>query len=518
MDRKIINNFTIKNFLKIKYKNLNKKVLLIDRGLAESAILNSLFSYNLNKKFLFDIELLNNISEKNLISKIYKSFGIKKLININFKDNLNRISLIFFVNIDFWLTTFKILYFGRSWFIKNFALKEIYFGDLIYDEYIRKNHNFLKRNLININFLKLLFISIFKINFLNNIISKKNYKYVISPTDTYASNAALGLRIALKKKIKVLNILSNRLRVYTKPIEAERIEFVFDLEFLKDKKIFCGNWKKKFNIMLSERYRGKIKYHTAKDAYFKKKLINKNEFLKLFKFNGKKFKRLVFFAPHCFSDANHRAGKLIFDDYYEQFQNTIRLAEKDKDSLWIIKIHPQSYKYKEENLIYKLLQKKSKNIVICPKNLSTYSLIKFSDLIITGRGTIGLEASCLGKKPLLAGESFYSNFGITHNPLNVNDYNKKLLDYKLSSKLNKKQIICAKKLFYLLVFKNSHIKKDQILVTNYLKADIKSNRMIQQFLTPDEFLKDITKKLDKKIDLSKDKIFQSFEEIFIKKG
>ena len=200
MDRKIINNFTIKNFLKIKYKNLNKKVLLIDRGLAESAILNSLFSYNLNKKFLFDIELLNNISEKNLISKIYKSFGIKKLININFKDNLNRISLIFFVNIDFWLTTFKILYFGRSWFIKNFALKEIYFGDLIYDEYIRKNHNFLKRNLININFLKLLFISIFKINFLNNIISKKNYKYVISPTDTYASNAALGLRIALKKK------------------------------------------------------------------------------------------------------------------------------------------------------------------------------------------------------------------------------------------------------------------------------------------------------------------------------
>ena len=176
----------------------------------------------------------------------------------------------------------------------------------------------------------------------------------------------------------------------------------------------------------------------------------------------------------------------------------VLLAEKDKDSLWIIKIHPQSYKYKEENLIYKLLQKKSKNIVICPKNLSTYSLIKFSDLIITGRGTIGLEASCLGKKPLLAGESFYSNFGITHIPLNVNDYNKKLLDYKLSSKLNKKQIICAKKLFYLLVFKNSHIKKDQILVTNYLKADIKSNRMIQQFLTPDEFLKDITKKLDKK--------------------
>ena len=219
-----------------------------------------------------------------------------------------------------------------------------------------------------------------------------------------------------------------------------------------------------------------------------------------------------------FSDTNHRAGRFIFDDYFEQFQHTIELAKKDLNSLWIIKIHPQSYKYKEENLIYKLLKKKYKNIIICPENLNTYSLIKFSDLIITGRGTIGLETSCFGKKPILAGENFYSNYGITHDPGDANNYSKKILDYNLSSKLNNKQILLAKKLFYLLVFKNSFIEKDKILVSNYLKPNIKLKKMEQQFLSTDEFLKNINYHLNKKVDLSKDKIFQNFEKIFIKQA
>ena len=156
---------------------------------------------------------------------------------------------------------------------------------------------------------------------------------------------------------------------------------------------------------------------------------------------------MFFYAPHCFSDANHKAGKLIFDDYYDQFQTTIKHAEKDIDSLWIIKIHPTSYKYKEENLIHELIKnKKVQNIVICPNKFSTFSLIKFSDLIITGRGTIGLETACFGKKTIIwRGETFYSNFNITHNPRNVKDYINKLSNYKLLSKLNTKQIIAAKK-------------------------------------------------------------------------
>ena len=62
MSKKIIDNFIKKNFLKIKRNNNKKKILLIDRGIAESAIMNSLFAYALNKNFLFDIDLLTSFS------------------------------------------------------------------------------------------------------------------------------------------------------------------------------------------------------------------------------------------------------------------------------------------------------------------------------------------------------------------------------------------------------------------------------------------------------------------------
>ena len=83
MNKKIVNNFIKKNFFKISNKFSKKKVLLIDRGIAESAIMNSFLAYTLNKDFLFNVDLLNSVSKENIISKIYKSFGIKKNISIN---------------------------------------------------------------------------------------------------------------------------------------------------------------------------------------------------------------------------------------------------------------------------------------------------------------------------------------------------------------------------------------------------------------------------------------------------
>lgn len=519
MNKKIIDSFIKKNFYKINETKSNKTMLLIDRGIAESAIMNSFFIYMVNKNFKYNVDLLNYHSLDHPITKIYKSFGIKKIININIKNNLNNIILLLKTHFYFFISLIKLFVLGKSWFIKKFKHMDIYFGDIIYDEYIRNNHNFLRKNLLNLEFLKILFISIYKINFFFNLFKKKEYSYVLSPTHTYASNSAIGMRIALKNKIKVLNILNNRLRIYKKLIEAEKIEYVLDLKFLKDKKIFDKNWEKRFDLMIKKRYQGKLKYLTAKNAYYKKKEIRKKEFLKIFNFKENSFKRIVFYAPHCFSDANHKHGKFIFDDYYSHFQATLKAAEEDINSFWIIKIHPTSYKYKEENLIHEIIKnKKLVNVVICPDILNTFSLIKFADLIITGRGTVGLESSCFGKKPLLAGETFYSKFGITHNPKDKNDYLKKIFNYNLSLSLKKKEILTAKKLFYLVVFKNSYIKKDKILITNYLNVNIKSKKIHQQFLDQDNFIQELTKKLNNKINLSSDLIIQNFEKIFVEEA
>ena len=115
----------------------------------------------------------------------------------------------------------------------------------------------------------------------------------------------------------------------------------------------------------------------------------------------------------------------------------------------------------------------------------------------------------------MAGETFYSRFDITCNPINKKDYLKKLSKYNQDTKLNKKQIQIAKKLFYLVVFKNSYIKKDKIMVSNHIRVDTKKKKLYQQFIDEDKFISDLTKQLVGRIDISNDAIFINFEKILL---
>ena len=49
---------------------------------------------------------------------------------------------------------------------------------------------------------------------LNNFFSTQDVKYLFIHTDCYAKNDALSMRLALKKKIKVLKIFSNKNEIY----------------------------------------------------------------------------------------------------------------------------------------------------------------------------------------------------------------------------------------------------------------------------------------------------------------
>ena len=516
---KNINRLKKYNFLKIKKKNnKRKKVLLIDRGQVEGVVFNSLCSVLLNKKYNYNIDLLiNYLGKNNPILKIYESFGFTKIININIKKNFKNYFLIIRSFFLFFISVFKISFYGKPWFIQKFSLLNIYFGDIIYDHYVRQNLNFLKKKLLNFSFLKLLFISIYKILLLNSIIQKKKYKFVLSPSHTYATNPSLGMRIALKKKITVINILSSRIRIYSKLNQAFRGEIILDTKFLKNKKIFNNFWEKKFNLMMEQRLKGKIKFYTAKNAYKNKLELNKNSLFKTLKIKKDDYKRVVFFAPHCFSDANHALGKFIFNSYFEQFTKTVKFAEKDNQSLWIIKIHPSSHIYKEEKIIYNFLKNNHvKNIIICPEDIKPISIIKISDLIISGRGTIPLECAIMGKKAIIAGETFYSGHGISIEPKTQKEYFNKILSLNKKKNLSRNKITLAKKLFYLLVFKNSHLKKDLISRSNYINLNEKKNKIVQDSFDQNIFLEKISYQLKDKINLMNDQIIKNYDKEILK--
>ena len=517
INQNLINSFVKLNEFKVENYDNKKKILLVDRNLPESNLFSSYFSYIINKKFKYNIFLLTSQSSNNQLNQIYKSFKIDNVYNINIKKNASKFLTIFKSLVYFIISFFEIILSTRKNFINNYKIKKIYFGDVIYDHFIRLDNQYEKNTLISFKFFKLIFITLYKFFYIDELISKNKFDYIISNTHTYASNSTIAMRIALKNNIKVINILSSRFRVYKKLYQSYRSELFLDLKKIKNLKKIDKNWNKRLDIYLKNRFSGKIRHHNVIDAYSNKKKKIGNIFPK------KKFKKVILFAPHAFPDANHAFGKLIFDSYYHQFLKTLEIAKKTKDFLWIIKNHPTNHKFKsdryklgeEEIVLNELTKVKSKNIFYCPPHLSTKSLIEFSDLVITGRGSIGLETAILGKKALLCGENFYSNKGITLDPKNIEEYEKIICSTKNKIKLSKSKILLAKKLFYILAFKNSYLKEDMIQRNNYV--NVVNHRIIKQrFFSVEDFLVNFDKSLRKhKSKILNDRIFKHFEKRFL---
>ena len=448
INQNLINSFVKLNEFKVENYDNKKKILLVDRNLPESNLFSSYFSYIINKKFKYNIFLLTSQSSNNQLNQIYKSFKIDNVYNINIKKNISKFLTIFKSLVYFIISFFEIILSTRKNFINNYKIKKIYFGDVIYDHFIRLDNQYEKNTLISFKFFKLIFITLYKFFYIDELISKNKFDFVISNTHTYASNSTIAMRIALKNNIKVINILSSRFRVYKKLYQSYRSELFLYLKKIKNLKKIDKNWNKRLDIYLKNRFSGKIRHHNVIDAYSNKKKKIGNIFPK------KKFKKVILFAPHAFPDANHAFGKLIFDSYYHQFLKTLEIAKKTKDFLWIIKNHPTNHKFKsdryklgeEEIVLNELTKVKSKNIFYSLHIYQQNHLLEILRFSYYWRGSIGLETAILGKKALLCGENFYSNKGITLDPKNIEEYEK--IIYSTKIKLNcKSKILLAKKLF-----------------------------------------------------------------------
>ena len=468
-----------------KKTNSKKVIALVNRERTMSALEGStLVSAIANKKNLNVIIISDKVYES--INSIYNSFGFYNFFYVsNFKNYL----IYFLYSLISLLKTFNALFyilkFDFSSFIRNFKLKGILIGDLIYDTYIRNDLDFLRMK-PNLKFLKITFFCCFKVLRLNNFFSTQDVKYLFIHTDCYAKNEALSMRLALKKKIKVLKIFSNKNEIYF--IQAKSYEvsegFLPIHRYFTKKSIIqkiSYNSKKLSNFII-KRFHGNIysSYSSPIDLFnankSKTKLDKFSLIKKIFK-KDKKFERIVLFAPHAFSDAPHHFGDFLFRDYWDQFIQTIDYMkmEKFENYLWLVRPHPSSYLYKEENLIKEYIKNKFNNIKLCDSNLvSTKNLIDICDTVITGRGTIGLEFACFGKKPIIAGKSTYSKFGIANEFKNKKEYFKSFTDFKSYQKLNNKDKLLARKmLFYIEMLSPLYLnKKLDHLIMRYKEKSI----------------------------------------------
>ena len=484
--KKDLINFKKKNKIKIVDKISKNKLLIVDRALPEQIIINSLSAYAFNKKLNYNCEVITELSDTNDLISIYKSFGMKKISNVSLKANLFNIEIIIKTFFIFIYKLLFLIFSGEQKFKEEFKVFDIFFGDLIYDSYIYLK-GYKKYFFLNFLFIKILFLSLYKITFLHNFINKNNYKTVLISSQSYASISAISLRIALKKKIRVLNILNGtQFNIYKKLNESFTSSKFINKKILNEitKDV---SWKKKTEIYLNHRFKGGLK-DTLSRAVFKTDDFKIKKKIGLIK---KRYKRVGLFFLHRFYDANHSMGKMIFKNFYDQMIKTLEILRKDKKTFWLIKIHPSSYIFKDEiDLILKKVNKfKSDNISILKKKTDNLYLITSADIIITGRGTVALESAIFGKKTICSGESYFSKFGICELPKNIDDYEKLILNYKKNFKLNKYKVDQAYKIFYYRIFENSKITSDIFPFYNQIKISIKKKIVKENIFTYDKYRK-----------------------------
>jgi hypothetical protein len=175
---------------------------------------------------------------------------------------------------------------------------------------------------------------------------------------------------------------------------------------------------------------------------------------------------LVFVMMHAFNDYPHSHFKrrLMFQDYFHWFETTIRLAKEIKSVNWIFKAHPADryYQTKDLNLDLYFQTISEPNIVFLnsSSDFNSRSLMYIAHAIITCLGTAGLEFATQGIPCVLGGESPYSGFGFTAEPVNITEYSEILKDIADIQPLSKEQVRLAKLVtyFYFCAVMGSHFR------------------------------------------------------------
>tara|TARA_B100000780_G_C21122187_1_gene454655 strand:+ start:1862 stop:3433 length:1572 start_codon:yes stop_codon:yes gene_type:complete len=480
----------LKKFFSFKYNFYKERtsskdnILMVDRQRIDSTIMNAMLALAVNKKYKKNIIVLSDLKKDNLIIKFYKHLGFKKYLSgMNYFQCIKHPYLFIQSLIISILAVINIFNNGFLWFINNYKIDNIPFGDLIYDTNIRFHHRYINPK-IDYHFIKLLILSTFRILLILKYFKKYNIKKIVVGNESYAFNPGVALRISIFKGIKnyypgrtsdtefeiatddTQKLFLGRDNIEYKPIQKEFKKFRKSLKEINNFYLSRKNMKKKKYFWTANNFRN-ASYQSKKGLDFIKKI-------------SKIKKKKILYASHAFSDAVHHKGFIYsFQDFYNQFVSTLSYVFKnDNENIWIFRSHPSSKNYNENQVFINVVKRfKKKNIYICPKNVSIKELYRLCDTVVTGSGTAGLEFICEGKQAILAGNAAYSSRTVTpYCAKNKKEYFKYLKNINSLKKPNNHQRNMARKLifffesgkFIIKKIPSDILKRDKIFYTFFL--------------------------------------------------
>lgn len=442
-----------------------KNILICYRGRLDSDARALFASKLLNEKKNFDAFFLHDRKIDNYTIKLLSFFKLKTINLKNFKYIFNLYLMLYFLYTSVFSVIMLFIY-KKKWLVNNFKVKNIYVGDLVYDQYVRFYYNF-RSNFISLSLIRLIISTIFKVLSIEHFIKKKKIELYIATSYSYASISSLAVRISTYKKIKTLMIGGNYYRIFEDYEKSLKGFYHISKERLQ--KFRENNQKvnlasEYFAMRLNgqsftkDRKANNLHFNEldAKRAFGDKFEINKREFIKKYAIDNKR--PIFVIATHGFKDANHLYGKFLFDDFLDEVEFILEKVKENEHFHWFIKKHPMSDFYKESDVVKNILEKKKiKNVQLIDNNISTKSILEIADRIFTSRGTIAIEYAALGKCAYTSSRSYFSDLGFTHL---IND-RKELVDclkFKKIKRLNTTDMINAKCALF--------IRKEELLREN----------------------------------------------------
>ncbi|MBA2611405.1 MAG: hypothetical protein H0U95_05510 [Bacteroidetes bacterium] len=300
--------------------------------------------------------------------------------------------------------------------ILTIKFENILVGDLIYDTYLRYfSQPTIER--INADILKVIEIGLNIFYNFEKLLKEQKIKALFNSYTTYIEHG-IPARICLQKGIKVFTFGS-----YSYIIQEATLNFPYhaiDHSKINPERKISALDLEASKTLFTSRFSGVIDEATRymKVSAFSEKPISQELIAKF-----KSSKRNVVIYTHDFYDSPHINRCLLFPDLYLFLKQTLDVLVNSSDTNFYIKTHPNSYGDCKERTIALVNNYGLKHFHILDDSTSNIHIINLKpDLIVTARGTVGIEMAHF-KIPVVAlYDNQYINFKFVHSCRDLNTF------------------------------------------------------------------------------------------------
>jgi hypothetical protein len=334
---------------------------------------------------------------------------------------------------------------GRD--ILGLSVDGVVLGDIVYDTYLARNHSATIRK-IDAGLLKILWSVIRGYFRARRIVLESNASAVLVSHEVGSSGILmraalrLGQSVFLRQSGVQLNLKVSTQDVYFNACKPRSVDLAILSSFAE------ARIEREFNKLMEERMRCDV---DAERAYGRRRVHrSKRELANQFGLSPDA--PFVFVMLHAFNDHPHsHYGRMLFQDYYCWFKETLSFAQGKEDVNWIFKEHPSSEFYPTRDISLRdHFRQRSSNILFLDRtaDFSTESLLHTADAVVTVAGTAGVEfAAAAGIPPIMAGQCHYTGLGFTIDPASKEEYFRLLKRVGMVEQLTKAQQKIAQETF-----------------------------------------------------------------------